>query len=157
MRILIFNGLLLCCVIYSLVRGGAPERLVALCFLLAAAATRSLHWWSAAPFDDAGLILLMIDLLLLTALSSLALVADRNWPIWLAAFQLVEVALQVVIVFDVEFMRWTYAILHGAWSYPMLALLVAATWRHQRRLALDGVDSSWSTSSVQWLASRRRR
>jgi cytochrome c-type biogenesis protein CcmH/NrfF len=40
-----------------------------------------------------------------------------------------------------------YAFVLALWSYPMLLLLVAGTWNHQRRLARFGVDKSWSSSS----------
>lgn len=37
-----------------------------------------------------------------------------------------------------------YAFILAFWSYPMLLLLVAGTWNHQKRLAKYGVDKSWS-------------
>lgn len=157
MRIALFFLLLGLCFGYALWRGGTPERIVAAGFLTAAVATRLLLLGSDRPFSEESRLLLAIDVSLLALLVGLALMSDRWWPLWMGALQLLEVAIQLVIVFDVEYLRWTFAILHGVWSYPMLALLVVATWRHRRRVRRNGADPSWSSSSVRSLNRMRAR
>jgi hypothetical protein len=59
---------------------------------------------------------------------------------------LVEVAGHVARASPIV-MPYAYATILAIWSYPMLLLLIAATFRHQRRIAKIGSDPSWRRSS----------
>jgi hypothetical protein len=84
---------------------------------------------------------------MLVALFALALSAERLWPLWVTALQLIGTAGHAAELASPEVIREAYAFVMAFWSYPMLALLAFGTWNHQRRLARFGVDKSWSSSS----------
>ena len=42
---------------------------------------------------------------------------------------------------------WAYAVVLSIWSYPILLLMAAGTYAHQRRLIRNGADPSWTRSS----------
>jgi uncharacterized membrane protein YfcA len=146
-RILLFNALLLLACGYALWRGGGPEKAVAALFLLAAITTRLIGMALAERFARVELQLLAIDLLLLVGLIAVALRADRFWTMTVAAMQVIAVGVHAAKLLSPEFTRWVYAVMLAVWSYPMLVLLVLATWRHRQRLIRNGVDPSWSGSS----------
>ncbi|HYD35969.1 MAG TPA: hypothetical protein VEA60_00025, partial [Allosphingosinicella sp.] len=76
--------------------------------------------------------------------------AERFWPLWAIALHLIGTAGHVVKAMDPLVFPKAYAFVLAFWSYPMLALLVLGTWNHQKRLARNGVDKSWSTFSGRW-------
>src|SRR3546814_6832503 len=89
--IAVFIGLLTLAAGYAQWRGGAPEKLAAAAMFGAMLAT--LWVGSHAPsFNRTQWELLVVDFGLFMALCLLANFADRFWPMWLAAFQLVAVA-----------------------------------------------------------------
>lgn len=144
---LVFIFFLLACCGYGLWRGGGPERVTAVIFLLAAVLThlessRSGRHWSSVEFG-----ILTIDLAVLVALLFLALRAERYWPIWLIALHIVGTAGHIVKLADPDTIRRAYAFALAFWSYPELVLLAIGTYRHQQRLARNGADPSWSTFS----------
>lgn len=143
MHIMAFNALLLSSCLYALLRGGAPERIVALSLFTAYAAT--LRAYSAPPsrFDNVEIAVLMVDALLFCALTAVALRADRFWPLAVAGLHLATVGTHVVKFFDVNMIRVTYAVMIAMWSYPMLIILAVGTWRHQRRVKAHGHDHAW--------------
>jgi hypothetical protein len=152
--IVFFSVFLLCCG-YALWRGGVPERIGAGVFIAGMLFSR-LSASSARPsFTSVEAGILIVDAAMLAAFLVLALTSRRFWPLWMTAFQLVQVAGHVARFANPDMMRWVYAIAQGIWSYPMLALLAGATWRHQRRLRLFGLDESWSRSSPRSTPSER--
>ena len=84
----------------------------------------------------------MVDLLCVAAFLALALRADRFWPLWVAALQVVATTAHAVRFVDHDIVGRTYAFMLAIWSYPMILLLIAGTWRHQRRIARFSVDKS---------------
>ena len=84
--------------------------------------------------------LLVIDSLTLVALIAVALCADRYWPLYVAAMELLTVALHGVRAYDSTILPYVYARLEGELSYPLFLLLVIGTRRHVRR----GAETSWS-------------
>lgn len=143
MHMMAFNALLLGSCFYALLRGGAPERIVALSLFTAYAAT--LRAYSAPPsrFDQVEVAVLTVDALLFCALAAVALRADRFWPLAVAGLHLATVGTHVVKFFDVNMIRVTYAVMIAMWSYPMLFILAIGTWRHRRRLKAHGHDKAW--------------
>jgi hypothetical protein len=146
LKLLVFNSLLLVCCGYALLRGGAPERFGAGIFLVATASTVLAASGPASRFGSVELGILIVDVGMLLALSILALRAERFWPLWVTALQLIGAAGHAIKLADPEGFPWTYAFALAFWSYPMLLILALGTWRHQMRLAKFGVDRSWSSS-----------
>jgi hypothetical protein len=113
-------------------RGGAPERVAAVLFILAAFAStlivRGPHMFAEVEWG-----LFTVDFLLFAALVALALISDRYWPMWLASFQLVSVCMHPAFGLTTSKKAFAYAIASIIWSYPMLLILVLGAVRHQRR------------------------
>jgi hypothetical protein len=143
----VFYIILAACCLYAALRGGAPERIGALIFFGAAIFTTAALSTPTARWGEVEIGAFAVDLAMLAALFAVALRADRLWPLWVTALQLIGVAGHAVKLVDAQVIRQAYAFVMAFWSYPMLALLVFGTWNHQRRLAKFGADKSWSSSS----------
>lgn len=143
----LFYIILAVCCLYAAIRGGAPERIGSLIFVTAAILTTAALSAPAARWGAVEIGAFAVDVAMLFALFALALFAERWWPLWVTALQLVGAAGHAVKLVDPEVIREAYAFVMAFWSYPMLSLLVSGTWNHQRRLARYGVDKSWSSFS----------
>lgn len=144
-NVITYGCLVIGCWAYALACGGAPER-IGSTILVAG----TLVAWATPPmrFQTLELDLLAVDILLFISFLTLALKADRFWPLWLAAFQVITLAGHVVRVVDADILGRTYAFMIVVWSYPMSLLVIIGTWRHQKRLARFGVDRAWSTTAL---------
>ena len=148
LNIVVYQLLLLACWAYALMRGGTPERmgttiLVAGSYLTLAAASAF-----QIGFRSVEVGILIVDLLCSVAFLALALRADRFWPLWVAALQVVGTAVHAARFVDPDIVGRTYAFMLAIWSYPMILLMIIGTWRHRQRLARFGVDKSWSSRAV---------
>jgi hypothetical protein len=143
----IFYAILALCCLYASVKGGPPERIGAAIFLGAAVLTTAALSAPSARWGTVEAGVLAVDVVMLGALIALALFAERLWPLWVTALQLIGTAGHAAKLASPEVIREAYAFVIAFWSYPMLSLLVFGTWNHQRRLARFGVDKSWSSSS----------
>jgi hypothetical protein len=128
----------------AVVWGGAPERVAATLLALAAAATTLLPRPSLVAYDAVFWGVLWVDLALLIALSMVAATADRFWPMWLAALQLVTLATHGVRGYDSSLLPWAYWLMAGKIAYPMMALLVIGTVRHRERKRAGLPEYGWT-------------
>jgi hypothetical protein len=138
---------------YALLCGGSPERIGAA--LQASAAVMS-HLMVSAPglrFRSVEVGVLVVDVVLVLAFVVLALRAERFWPIWQAAFLAIGVMGHAAKLASPEVIPWAYAFVLNIWGYPTLFLLCVGTYRHRQRLKRNGVDRSWTSSSLSF---RRR-
>lgn len=121
---------------YAARRGGAPERVTAALIVLAIIATTVItdhnYRHVVAP-------LVLVDAAMLTGLVAVALAADRYWPLYVAAIQLLTVALHGVRAYDPTILPDVYARLGGELAYPILIMLVLGTRRHVQR----GKEPDW--------------
>lgn len=140
---------------YAQRRGGVPEKLAATAMIIATAGT----FWvglSNPSYRGVQWEMLSIDIGLFLALSILAGAADRFWPIWLAAFQLVAVAAHGVSAYNPSILPVAYWWIVGKISYPMLAILAIGTMRHHLR-ELSGLrEYAWSHQRHRAEAKRRK-
>lgn len=157
LRVLIFNLLQIGATVYALRRGGAPERMVGLALLLGAVGTRLLQSDLVQRFVAVEVGVAAVDVALLAALLAVALLADRFWPLWIAALQALGAGSHLVRLVDGDILRVVYAFLSAIASYPMLAILVFATSRHDRRERVNGPERSWSGFTVAETVARRPR
>jgi hypothetical protein len=132
---------------YALVRGGAPERIVAVLMLVAYATSVLVQSQFPVRFHGVELGIFIVDCAMLAALLAVALRAERFWPIWMTGLQAVAVAAHLAKMVNPLVIPWAYAAMLAFWSHPMMLLLILGTWRHRRRMAVFGVDKSWSSSS----------
>jgi hypothetical protein len=120
---------------YALVRGRAPERAVAVANVLAYLATIAVQnrqdWfhpqWSMLAVDAAFLVLLV----------GMALVVDRFWLLFAAAFQLLGVVTHLAIIADPTVRSLAYLRSLGIWGYMVLVALAVGAYGVARRPHLD--------------------
>lgn len=129
-----FYGLLQSLVtLYTLWRGGWPERLVGAITGIAWLAT----WLSPFnPHTGHSVIqvdIFVIDLLLAAILILIALKADRYWPIWVSTLQVLTISFHGVRWYDSTVLPAAYHHLTVWLAYPALAMIVVGTWRHEQR------------------------
>lgn len=146
--VIVFNIALFLTAAFALWKGGAPERIAAVAFVAAAAATYEAQHDAYGIFEHLELDILIIDLVLLAALLALAFRANRIWPIWMVGLHGLTVGVHAAKAYDPGIVPWIYGMAIGKLAYPMLLLLIVATIRHRRRLTLYGTDPSWKRSSA---------
>jgi hypothetical protein len=144
MLVYLFNVLLAVCSIYAFVRGGAPERLVALAFIAAAAATYAVQPVGQTSYRAVELNILSVDAGLLIALVAVALTANRFWPIWIAALQFFALLVHVARACQVDVLPVVYFAVIARIAYPMVIMLALGTMFHFDRLRRHGSDPDWS-------------
>lgn len=143
-----YYTLLLLCWAYALLRGGAPEKIGTSIVLVGSLLTLATVSTQARSYASVEIGVFLVDVATLLAFLVLALRAQRYWPLWLTALQLIGTAGHIVKWADPDLMPKAYAFAAIFWSYPMLLILALGTWRHQQRLKRFNVDRSWSSSSA---------
>jgi hypothetical protein len=143
-HIYIFNLLQGLVCLYALALGGWPERSIAIILLDASVATVMLPFDPATSFRSVEKLELVIDVALMGGLITVALLANRFWPLWLAALHLLAIGIHGVRGFDTALVPWMYAAAGGKLAYPMIALLAAGVLRHRMRMARYGHDPDWT-------------
>jgi hypothetical protein len=133
------------CSAYVGLKGAAPERIGAAVILVGSAVSTAVM--SGLKYASVEIGVFLVDVAALIAFVVLAIRAERLWPLWVSALQIIGTAGHAVKLVDTEVIRTAYAIAMAVWSYPMWFLIVLGTWQHRRRLAKFGVDKSWSSSS----------
>lgn len=140
---MVYLALLIACCGYSFMRGGAPERVGAAIIAIGSVLTYVAMSNPATNYRSVEADAFVVDLACLVAFLILALRAERFWPLWITALQIIGIAGHAVKLADPGTIRQAYAFALAFWSYPMLLLIVLGTWRHQQRLARFGFDRSW--------------
>jgi hypothetical protein len=149
LNVQIFYAIFALCVGYALAKGGPPERTGAAIMVVAYLLSSILLSAPSGRFGSVELGIFYVDLAILIAFIVLALRAERYWPLWVAALQIIGVGGHLVKLVDLGTVRGAYAFLLAVWSYPQLLLLAIGTYRHQQRLARNSADPSWSTFSAR--------
>jgi hypothetical protein len=142
-HVILFATLWLGCCVYGLVRGGTPERIGACVFLIAPLLSVAVESPQTSQYHHVEIGVLLVDIAIFAAFLTLALRAQRFWPLWMSAMQGVEVLSHAAIALNPEVIPWAYWRAVALWSYPMLLLLATATIMHRRRLRQYGADPSW--------------
>jgi hypothetical protein len=127
--------------------GGAPERWLASSFVLIMVAPvyvlRALVAEVNHPVLGAWL---MLDLAAGGVFILIALYANRNYPLWVAGFQLVALGAHLVGQVDLAITQLAMAILVIGPSYGQLLVLIAGFVRHLRRERRFGPYRDWRTA-----------
>lgn len=144
-RVIAFNVFLACCLLYSLRRGGLPEKAGMLAQALAAALTIcAIHLVPhSANFVGLAESLAIIDGALLLALTWLALRANRLWTIVLAGLQLSTVVVHASKVAYPALPAASYGIFAQFWAWPMLITSLVGTHLHWTRIKTFGQEPDW--------------
>ena len=136
-------------VIFATWRGGGPERLTAIAYVLALAGTASGGFLEVrGQFRVIPVHMLAADVLLLIALCLIAIRANRWWLIPAAGCQLVAVLVHAGKLLNPAMIPNSYAFLTTIWSWPMVLLLALGTWAHRRRIARGIIVPDWKLSSA---------
>lgn len=117
---------------FALWRGGAIERLVAVANVAAWITTMGvqdrLNWVNPLNWVDPQWGVLTVDVVFASLLLALAVLKDRNWLLFAAAFQVLGIVTHVAMIVDDGFRARTYLTGLIIWSYLVLASLGVGTW-----------------------------
>lgn len=111
-------------------RGGWPERTIAVGMIIdtiASAVMQNTHDWASPQWAD-----LVIDSIYLAVMLWVALKSHRVWPLWAAAFQLIDVAIYFAFIVDKRVGALAPYRAIVIWSYLILIVVVIGAWQHWR-------------------------
>lgn len=133
-RYLVQLALIVLVVIFATWRGGKPERAGATILAYLTLADPIYHALSPIPTTHVSVDLwhLLLDSTAFVAAITLALTADRFWPLCFAAMQLISTLGHLVRLIDISMDPLAYAIMIRAPSYGLIAILFVGTWLHAR-------------------------
>lgn len=143
MNVILYLALLISCCLYAGIRGGLPERLGVAILVVAVVASQLVPKVGPERFDVMETGMLLIDVAMLVCVVTLALVAQRYWPLWMSAV-LVNTVVTHLLMLSPKLMPWSYSVAIAAWSYPNPLILAVAAWRHQARVRRYGEDPPWN-------------
>ena len=119
---------------YALWRGGQYERLVALVCIVASFATVAVNSPLNRMYVHVESSALLVDMAVLVAFITIALLSDRFWPLWVAGLQLTTSVAHFLKAIDPHLIPQAYGLAVRFWGYPILIILAVGSWRAHRRL-----------------------
>lgn len=129
--------------------GGGPER--ALAGMLAGMMATDLLYHAVFEgmrfMPDQAAVHMALDLTALGVAVFVALFANRIYPLWFAAFQLIAVLAHLARDVAPGVARLAYGIMYIGPSYFQILLLALGIWLHHRRERRFGPYRSWRSSS----------
>jgi hypothetical protein len=133
-----------CAVFVAYHRGGPPERLAATIIVAWMVSDVSYHLaFGPSGFDNVDPVHIVLDGAELVAIMWLALRANRMWPLWAAAAQLICVSGHIAASIEVTGMRRAYWAMTQLPAYIQLLALVLGVVAHARRFERIGPYRSW--------------
>jgi hypothetical protein len=126
--------------------GGAPERWLTLSFLATMVVPTYFVWWllpELSPEQPVRAPYILLDMIAAALFVGIALRANRNYPLWIAGFQLVAIGAYLVKVLAPVVSPLALLILIVGPAYCQLALLVIGFIRHIRRERRYGPYRAW--------------
>lgn len=142
-----FAGLAIGGCTYSLRCGGGPEKIIGATILGTVVADPILHLALNVRFLSVDPTHLIIDVVRFATFTLVALRANRFWPIWLAALQLLALGAHLTREMELSIHPVVYAVMKAMWSYGIVVMLIVATRYHRRLLERGVIRRSWSTFS----------
>ncbi|MBD3730729.1 MAG: hypothetical protein IE933_13595 [Sphingomonadales bacterium] len=133
--------------IYAFVRGGSPERAGAIAILFWSGADPLYHLLAGASEFyrvDPGHVALDCSLLFVWVI--IATKANRIWPLWAAAVQLIASMGHIAAVIDSGGMQRAYFAMTQTPPLLEFLILLGGTWCHVRRENRIGSYSDWRTN-----------
>jgi hypothetical protein len=140
LRLVAFSALLIGSCGYAILRGRHDERFTALVCLAASVASIALTGPTTLRYSQIELGVLAVDLLTLAAFTHVALRSDRFWPLWISGLQLTTSIAHLLKAAEPGLVPLAYAAAGRFWAYPILIMLVIATWRSNRRGRIEASD-----------------
>jgi len=144
MRLFLTGVALLCVCILSYRKGGGPERYVAITlvvFFCVGLINRAIQGTPA--FMEFQTSLFVLECLTLASFLFTALKANRVWPLWISALQLLIVSAHVAAFLGVPGVPVVYWGMTALPSYLQVAVLMIGIRSHVRRFRMDGAYPDW--------------
>lgn len=128
--------------------GAGPERALAAVLVWFRIADWIYHgvFEISLQLTDIDLAHALIDLVACFAAFAVALYANRIYPLWFAAVQLLAVFVHLARGLAVDILPVVYAMMFIAPSYLQIAILALGIWLHRRRTRQHGPYRSWRSS-----------
>ena len=140
-------AMILAAAVFAVARGGPPERMAAGIIVCWVITDVSYHLvFGPSGFDAVDPVHLVLDGVELVAIVWLALRANRMWPLWAAAAQLICVSGHVAVLVSPEGMRRAYWAMTQLPPYIQLTALLLGAIAHARRYERIGPYRSWRFS-----------
>ena len=135
-----------------------PERALAAVLVWFRVADWAYHglFERALDLQDIDLAHASIDFVACLAAFAVAIFANRIYPLWFAALQLLVVFAHLAREMAVAILPKVYAIMFMAPSYLQMLLLAGGIWAHWRRVRRHGPYRSWRLYSNRSPARIRR-
>jgi hypothetical protein len=111
---------------YAVWRGGGAERLAASLLLVDWLATPLFQVYGAPARVQHPI--LVMDTIVAAALFVIAMMSNRFWPMWMTAFQALELLMHVAMLLDQKVHARAYFVGIEISSYLILLALLAGTW-----------------------------
>ena len=129
--------------------GAGPEWAVAAILVWFRVADWTYHgvFQSALDLTEIDFAHALIDGVACAAAFAIALHANRIYPLWFAAAQLLALFAHLAREMAVDILPMVYAIMFIAPSYLQIIILAVGLWLHRRRVRRYGPYRSWRTSS----------
>ena len=125
-------------------RGGPPERFAAVLLAGLVLADTVYHLlFGPSGFDRVDPWHVFLDVTVLGLVVWIALRANRVWPLFVAAAQLLSVTGHIAVLLEPDGMRRAYWAMTQLPQYIQLTALLAGAWAHARRERLIGPYRSW--------------
>ena len=131
---------------YALLRGGTPERIMAVAFVAGALLSPAVQYWENGRSDTFHRLeygVLSIDTLMFGVTMWLALYSTRGWSFPMASMQATLPISHLANVLAPQGVPNAYFAMAVFMALPQLLLLGVATWRHRQRVRTIGVDFAW--------------
>jgi hypothetical protein len=128
---MLFLLLLISVVGYSLLFGGAEERIVVLVLLSGSALTLIFYDPKHRDWLSPQLIMIVLDGTALVVFVVLALRSKRFWPLWVAAFQAMPVLTHFAATVSPYMVSKALGVAQGLWAYLQLLVVFAVTYRRR--------------------------
>lgn len=142
-------GIFLGAGLFAFWRGGSPERGVATIVIAWIVLDQLYHLiFGLSRFDKVDPFHLVLDSIELIAISWLALRANRVWPIWAAAAQLICVAGHSVAIIESGGMRRAYWAMTQLPPFVQIVALMGGTVLHALRTRQIGSYRSWRSGEA---------
>ncbi|WP_295636014.1 hypothetical protein [Novosphingobium sp.] len=142
--VVFYNAIVLATVVLALCKGDEPEQLTSLVIMTGLFADLVNHWLLGAPnFFTINPGHLVLDGWQLIVLMWVALYANRGWPLWVAALQMIVVAGHLSKLFDVAEIRRGYWVMIAVPGYIQLAVVWIGLASHMRRVGRIGPYAAW--------------
>lgn len=144
MLLTFYNVVLLATVALALRKGDEPEQLISLVMMTGLFADRINHWLYGTPsYFTINPGHLVLDGWQLIVLVWIALYANRGWPLWVGALQMIIVAGHMSKLVDLSAVRRGYWVMIAVPGYLQLVVLWIGLASHIRRVERIGRYAAW--------------